>query len=235
MAISVVQRASAASAGTTTIKPALTTSNTAGNAIIVIGIAGTTTATDLNSLPTDTQGNTYAVVTTINATAFGNGLLIRVWANYNIAAHTGTNTVTIPNANNDAAGFAWEVAGLATSAAFDKSSSADQTSATALDSGATATTTYANELLLGVFADDNSTSLGFTLGSGYSNAQQNGATTGYGTTEEQIVSTTGAYNATGTWVVNTAHTVSMIFTFSDGVGGGGGTVSHLGLLMGVGQ
>lgn len=212
MAIAVVQRAIGVDPNGSlgAVAATLLSTNTAGNAIIAcVTMAATSPAGE--GVPTDTQGNTYTLLTTFsNGTSFNS----QAWyACYNIAGHAAGNVIT---SNPDVGAVnmhVWEVSGLVTTAAFDKSSSTFG-STTSLTSGATATTTVADELLIGVFSNDHLNE-SWTLGAGYSNLLISGATQTNAfssASEEQIVAATGAYTATMT-AGHAAANLGVIMTF----------------------
>lgn len=208
MAIVVVNRnkgSDAASGSVTATFP----SNVIHNAIIVVGLVDSS-STNL-STPTDTPGNTYVLLQDINIGT----IQMKLWATFDCLLSAGTNTVSMSDSFSDAAMFIFEVSGLASSQAFDKFASQTQTSATALDSTNTPTTTNANELLLGITGNSDSTSLLPTIGAGYSNLQTTAVTFMSGGSEEKIVAATGAYNATFGAATNSDAWNTAIFTFSD--------------------
>lgn len=210
MAISVVKRNVGTDAATNGSIALTFANNTAHNASIVVG---TTDGPIANlSTPTDTSGNVYQLLATIDG---GWTIKMKLWACYDIATSAGVNTVTMNDSFSLTNMFIFEVAGLATSLAFDKQASAQQGSATALSSGNTATTTNANELLLGITGNANTLSLLPTIGAGYSNLQTTGSTNMWGGSEEAVVGSTGAQAATFTLPANATNSTTAIFTFSD--------------------
>jgi hypothetical protein len=91
---------------------------------------------------------------------------------------------------------AYEYAGLASASWLDKTAGATGTS-TSPSSGATATTTVASEVLVGVVCAGNAPT--WTPGTGYTTIEEfdiNGAK--IYAAEDQVVLATGAYSATGT-------------------------------------
>jgi hypothetical protein len=195
MAISIVQRNNGGDPSFTgTLSATFGSANTAGNTIICI-ITYNNSTNNL-SAPTDTKSNTYTkVYDQINGS---DALGTLVYVATGIAA--GSNTVTDSDGSNSAAMFIYEVSGI--SGALDTSTQQWQTTATSLSSTAI-TTTHANELLIGVFCDsDSSAGITYTAGSGWSNIQNQtgGAYVPFciSATEEQIVSATGSYTATAT-------------------------------------
>lgn len=212
MAISVVSRLSGVDSTGATGNVALAyTSNTAGNTLIakITSLATLTSSLTIN----DTNTNTWTLVLDYPT---GGDAHQRVWAAYNCKVSAGANTVTIQDGNNSSAAAIYEVSGLASSQAFDKSATGVNAASTTPSSGATAVTTNNNELVLVMMHDDGSTTGTVSLGTGYSNllvpTPTNGLVTGF---EEKIISSaaaqTGAFNNTasnGTAVVTTV-------TFSD--------------------
>lgn len=209
MAISVAQRNMVGNAGASSSPTLAYGSNvTNGNALIAVSFIDK--STDPSATPTDTIGNTFALC---GAEQLNGSCRIKVWIAQN--GTTAADTVTFTTGLNDSAVAIFEVAGIATSGAFDKVKSQGQTSATALDSTSTATTTNSNELLLGLTMNLNAVALNPTIGAGYSNLQTAGVVFSSAATEEKIVSATGTYNATFTLAANTTTELTAIFTFSD--------------------
>jgi hypothetical protein len=212
MAISVLQRQTSGNAGASSSYTLVFGSNiTAGSTIIVALAMNDSTQALLDKEmrpPTDNQGNVYYLIA---APPFETtGTLSNKWyAAYN--AKAGATTITFQTNSNAGSAIAYEVAGLAAYAAFDKTASVRQTGTTAYNSGATSTTTFANELLLGGFATSAGSAI--TAGSGYSNAQHILASGGTMDAEEQIVSATGTYSATATG--SSTPVISSIVTFAD--------------------
>ena len=147
------------------------------------------TNTDLPGGPTDTTGNTYTQIGPPGGfVAQGSGAGAgsfngqKWWIAYNIAA--GANTVTVSPDEGTTNIHIWEISGLAASRAFDKYAFAFQQSTTSLDTGATATTTYANELLLCVASDDANDT--YTLGTNFTNLTTQSNTSFSSASEERI-------------------------------------------------
>lgn len=230
MAISVVNRNKGNDAATTGTVTATFPSNSLNNTLIVIGVADAASTT--LATPTDSAGNAYTLVQTYT----GLTVNMKCWVNYSCAISVTTNTVSMGDSFNDAGMFIFEVAGLASSGAFDKSAGQQQSSATAPTSGNTATTTNANELLIGVIGHSASNTPLPTVGAGYSNLQTFGESFLTAGCEEQIVASTGTYAATFGLAANSANATTAIFTFSDtAIAGGGGAVAHRLSLLGVGK
>ncbi len=154
---------------------------------------GDTTSTV--SSVTDSKGNVYALA--VGPTKV-TGLTQSIYYAKNIAG--GSNTVTVsfnqtasyPNVN------VLEYSGLSTTSPLDVTAGATGSGTTA-NSGS-ATTTSANELIVGA---GNPSSVFTGAGSGFSNRIINSFG---GISEDKIVSSTGSYNATvtltsGTWVM----------------------------------
>lgn len=99
---------------------------------------------------------------------------------------------------------------------YDKSASNTGLLGTALDSGNTATTTFANEVLIGIGMQDSSSTTAWTVGAGYSSVTNwtGGPTAIPSYMTYQIVSSTGAYNATET-SDQSKNWLAAIATFSD--------------------
>jgi len=209
---------------TSTSASALTTAyssqQAAGNLnVVAVMWGGTTRAV---SSVTDSRGNRYALA--VGPTT-ATGLSSAIYYAKNIAGGSNAVTVTFngtaayPNVN------VLEYSGLDTANPLDVSAAATGSGTTA-NSGS-ATTTSANELIVGA---GNPTS-GFTgAGSGFSNRAINGFG---GISEDRVVSSSGSYNATaaltsGVWVMQMAafrtsagpskHTVSIDWNPSPSTG-----------------
>lgn len=209
MSISVLQRQQAGNAAVgTTIANTYGSNVTAGSALIVC--AWTNGAASTLSAITDTLGSIFVPLGTFT----GALNVMKAWI-VDYVPIGGAETITVTTGFNDSTTHIFEVAGLGRTRAFDKSHQQNQTSATALDTLSTATTTYANELLLGCFVNGNATTLAWTIGAGYSNLLEQDTAFCNTITEEQIVSATGTYNATATLAANSTNEMSVILTFAD--------------------
>jgi len=189
MAIAFIQSKSGTGSGAGAATTASMTS-TSGNAIIVM-VATNTNVDNRISTVTDSKFNSYTRVTSKSY----NFSEVEIWYALGItggASHT--VTATSSNAGDSVVVTAQEFSGVATSSAADKFTQANGDGNT-LDSGATATTTQADELVFGAGADNGGNAV--TLGSGYSNL---GTATLVGDVaggaESKIVAATGTYNAT---------------------------------------
>src|SRR5438034_868121 len=183
-----------------TITLAAGVSVAAGNSIIVsfVGpdLSGTYSATD-------SAGNTYSV----NASGARAGTVRTVILsahNVNALASGSTITVTFPSTSNRRAVTADEFSGLAKSGTFDQSRTGNGSS-TAPDSGFTATTAQAAELLLGAIGVAGSASDTFTAGNdGHGGTYtaltrvNSGGNIFYVNPEYEIVAATNTYKATAT-------------------------------------
>lgn len=175
----------------------------------------------------DSVGNTYAVDVTSNGGAGGAAVFIIASAQVTTPLSAGTITVrwsssVAAGSGNNKSAAAANVTGLATSTPLDKSSTGNSGTAT-WDSGATAATTQADELV---------------WGGGFANASTDGASTptapntelqdfntGSGdgftlTTVYQILAATGTPKANGAFTgTGSTITVSAVATYK-GAGGG---------------
>ena len=183
----------------------------AGNIIICFGrganaVAGTY-PDDMTA--SDTVGSTYVkdktdvVVNEIRLSVFSA-----------VVAASGANTVTLSSAGDGAGGrtiggMEYTFVGGRT---LDKTASAQGTS-TAADSGNTATTTSASELLFGVIGDNFNGTPYTALGS-WTKRAESGSGAGRCAFFDQIVSATGAYKCNAT-LTNSALWLAMIATYSE--------------------
>lgn len=228
MAIAFVLAGAGNQSGSVTSFPA-TSFNTTGANFIACGIACSTTLSGV----TDNKGNTYSLIGPY-ASSTDN-----VYIAYVANASVGTGTII--TATSGAAGFYAMCpacySGLATVTPFDKEAHAGGNSSS-LSSGATATTTQANELVLCTGTLSSGSDLGFgASGSFTMRSSENLASSGgVCFLEDLIVSATGAQTGVATSGGNTGPWTCLVATFADttiGGGGGGGTVFKFGLL-GVG-
>ena len=107
----------------------------------------------------------------------------------------GVNTVkaTFTSTNYHPWLAVYEYKGLSTTSPLDQTANA-QGNGTAPSTGATPTTTSANELIFAGFGFPSPTSASELAGSGYTLLQRDG--TGAGATESMLVTSTGSYTAT---------------------------------------
>lgn len=168
---------------------------TLGNCIIVGAYCGGNSNT---CTITDTRSNSYtSTLAQINQVTDVHQIFLH--AAYNISGGADTVTATFGGTpGNDMWIGVWEWSGLALSAAFDKSSTATGTG-TAVDSGNTATTSQADELLVGIIGFSG-VGLTATPGASYTERLEivNPSPHLAGYLEDRVVSATGAYNATCT-------------------------------------
>src|SRR5437870_7510378 len=183
-----------------TITLAAGVSVAAGNSIIVsfVGpdLSGTYSATD-------SAGNSYSV----NASGARAGTVRTVVLsahNVNALASASTITVTFPSTSNRRAVTANEFSGLAKTGTFDQSHTGNASSGTA-DSGFTATTTQAAELLFGAIGVAGAASDTFTAGNdGHGGTYtaltrvNSGGSVFYIAPEYEVVAAANTYKATAT-------------------------------------
>jgi hypothetical protein len=175
---------------------------------MLIAIAEADTVAQNGITVSDNKGNTWSrVISTPLAATFD----LEVWASYNI---TGGASHTVTAADNgggvDSLIIVEEWSGAALTSAADQSVGATGTVSSAANSGASGTTTQADEVVIGaVAASGNRT---FTAGSGYSNGNKVNTTFSSLFFESQIVSATGAQTATATISANVSW-VCQVATF----------------------
>jgi hypothetical protein len=113
-----------------------------------------------------------------------------------------------------------EYSGVATTSSLDQTTGQHQLSASSYSSGATGSTTQADELLLGVH-HVNDTSTTWTPDSGWGTVvRQTDGSFHQHQVQERLVSSTGTYASSGT-ASGTISTVGVIATFKAAAGGGG--------------
>lgn len=186
-----------------------TTAAVPAGAMIVLEIANHNSASVVPSSVTDSAGNTYTLISSINSSAVSETLAYAL--NATALASGSTITITFPSARN-AAAAAYYVTGIATASAVDQQASNTTGSSATPSVGPTSATTQADELIIGLFGYSNSRT--FTPGSGYTAlATVESTGTVRGTTGEyKIVSATGAQTADGTFN-SSATFAGLIVTF----------------------
>ncbi len=162
---------------------------TAASAIIVVwgSFFGGVTVT-----ATDNYSNSYGSVLNDNSGAGTRGVLI----GHNIAAGTGHQVTLSFGAGNYIVARLVEVAGLATSSAFDQTSGANATS-TPFSSGSV-TTTQADEYLLGFTHIQNTTTTWDSSAPWSAIGRSDDGTFHSITLQERVVSATGSYDSAWT-------------------------------------
>lgn len=170
---------------------------------------------------TDSLGNTWAQIFLVAAPG-GQGDLSMHYA-YNITGGACTVTSAISGGAAILRSVQSEYSGISTATPLDKSASSSG-NGTALDSTATATTTQANELLVGAFivGANGAVTAGtsFTIPTGGIIPSGAGIRCG---TEYQVVSATGTYSATAT-DASTVNWAMGIATFKEPAGGATATM-----------
>lgn len=187
----------------TTFASTVTTASwtsTGGNALIAVAEADVVAANGITV--TDSKGNSWnRIISTALAATFD----LEMWVALNItggASHT--VTATDNGGGVDSLLIVEEWSGVAISSAIDKSAGATGTASTALNSGASAATTQADELVVGGGVASGNVTM--TAGAGYSNLNKINTTFSTLAFESQIVAATGAQTATmtsgtaGSWV-----------------------------------
>lgn len=135
-------------------------------------------------------------------------------------------TVSIAQGSgNGSAAAAGEWSGVLTAASIDKTVTGKGNS-TALSSGAAATTTQADELLIGTGQINAGTNSSFTAGASFTMEGSMGLLSGGvgAYIEDRIVAATGAYSAPATWTGSAATWTAMLATYKAAAGGGAAAV-----------
>ncbi len=201
---------------------AFDSNNTAGN-LLVCCIQSFTDITDI----TDTAGNDW--VKAVDLGNAGQNHYTDIWYVENCLGSA--NTVT---AAGHSFGHLWiaEYSGIETSGALDKTASAENGGAATdvFDSGATATTAQADELLVGCTANFGAVTSTWTEPDTeqYDDASAPGSRAL--SVADEIVAGTGTYSAVGTYSATTTGQQSAIATFKAAAGGAAGqpTVKRFG-------
>ena len=189
--ITMRQQSSVDAGNTTSSNLAFLGNNGYGNLIIVPIRVGSTSA---SITVTDSKSNAYNLASCQNQTTDAS----RVCIYYAMNIASGPNTVTVTLGSSQTLRFGiFEYSGLAKSNALDQTKGAQADAGTAINSGNTAATTVAKELVFA--AAISSSSIAFTAGTNYLerlSVPGNPAAKLY--IEDRIVTSTGAYNATMT-------------------------------------
>ena len=179
----------------TTFASTVTTASwtsTAGNILIAIAEADTVAANGITF-----TGNNSTSWTRVISTSLASTFDLEVWVAYNIAGGAGqTVTATDTGGGVDSLIIVEEWSGAALTSAADKSAGATGLASSAANSGASAATTQAHEVVIGaVAASGNQT---FTPGASYSNWNKVNTTFSSLFFESKIVAATGAQTADAT-------------------------------------
>lgn len=220
MALAFVQGVQGSSASDPYTLPAFSSSVTAGN-LIVVAVVGDNGSVDNTTNVTDNKsGNSYQRAdSTLN---FGNGTNMNMDIWFGQVTNGGSSfalTIAFNSMVQNGRFVAQEFSGFSSTATLDKFAKANATS-TSPSSGATGTTSVADELIVGLIARAGNNSSTISLGSGYSNLT-NTATSAAAGMESMVVSSTGTQTATFSLSISRAW-LCAVLAFKDGSGGGGG-------------
>jgi hypothetical protein len=206
MAISVVQRASGQDNATGTVSATLGSPITAGNNVIVItGVNNT-----LSNLGTPSDGlNIYKKVAPIYQSSMNVGF--NAWIAYQSPAIT--PTVSCSDNFNLASIFIYEVSGLTFYNAFDQYATAQVTGTSS--ASPSITPFYPNELVLGIFGTEDTSSASWTEGGSFVNIQNQPLVDWNSAVEELVVSSTSSINATATYADSSQIVQCAIIAFSN--------------------
>ena len=193
--------------------------DTTGANFLVATLISNQGATGFTSFA-DSKGGTWQ--TAVDWTANGGDFVRIMYAENPTVGTAHTFTLTYSGSVFTVVNVA-AYSGMATSSTLDKTATGTGNS-TSLLTSATATTTQANELLIGGGTINAGTNSTFTAGASYTvRAQEGLAGSGAdGFLEERIVSSTGAYTAAATWGGSAGAWIIAIATFKGAGGGGGG-------------
>ena len=235
MAASFVQEVAVlAGAGTSAVVTKVAAGNTTeGNLLVALAGSGNTASNPVTF--SDSKGNTWTkTIELVRATGpqLSVGWCV-VAAGKSHVAGTDTFTATWTSTINSRVLMVDEFAGL-TASPLDLNATGNGT-ATSLVTAATATTTQADELLIGAFAATfGLTGYAFTPGATYTQASQsNGVRPAYALTEYRVVSATGGYTADSTVAGTPDGWCAGIITFK--AAATGSPTGHLLASAGTGQ
>ncbi|HEV2246777.1 MAG TPA: putative Ig domain-containing protein [Terriglobia bacterium] len=187
--IGLAQENAVQGSGVASVSVAFPTTNTAGNLILAyVRMSSSSQTVTLQ----DSAGNAY--VEAVGQVQNADGSQVHLFYAKNILSAAGnTVTATFSTFNNHPWLAIYEYKGLNTANPLDQTANAQGTSA-APNSGATATTTSANELVFAAMGLPASYSGTQTLGSGYT-LLQNDTSTSPASNESMLVTSTGSYAA----------------------------------------
>ncbi len=190
--ISLVQQNAAPGSFTTSVPVAFPGASTAGNLIVVFVRMSHSSNSVLLPTITDTLHNSYSLALSRIQTTDGHEVALF----YAVSSASGANTVTatFPASNNHPYVAINEYIGVRTTNPLDRTMSA-QGSSNSPNSGSTATTTNANELVVAGMGLPSSYTGTEALGAGFSNLQMNNSGSA-AADESMIVSAIGTYNGT---------------------------------------
>lgn len=201
---------------------------TSGHALVLSIASLTGTGTGISSFTaSDSRSNSYStgVLRQHSGTTNPANTVAVLYSNITTTLQAGDTITITPNANTSR--LAVSVYEFDVTLTVDQSATNDEAdnSTTFMTSTASATTTTANELVIGAFGLINAGRT-FTLGSGFSEGTKVSTANGSGdravVAEYKFVTSTGAQTATGT--LNTSgfwEAAVLTFSYSSGGGGGG--------------
>jgi hypothetical protein len=218
MAMAFVQGTSVSGAAGTTPQalPALASAVAVGDLIVVLA-GGDGGATGLATSVTDSLGNTYTRVPSFDIANSGGTLnLDAFYARVTVAGSSNVITLAFNSASENCVVVAQHFNGFTGTVTLDKSARSSNVSSTTVTSGATAATTQAAELVVGL-AIHASTVSAYTLGSGYTNLTQVSIANRQAAMESKVVAATGAQTATFT-IAAARVNIGGVLTFYDAAG-----------------
>lgn len=166
--------------------------STAGNMLIAIAEADVVATNGITI-----TGNLSTSWTRVISNSVASTFDLELWVAYNIAGGAGqTVTATDNGGGVDSLIIVEEWSGAALTSALDKSAGTTGVASSALNSGATAATTQAAELVIGAGVASGNVTM--TAGAGYTNLNKVNTTFSTLAFESQVVAATGAQTATMT-------------------------------------
>ncbi len=238
MAISLVQTA-AGSTGAVAVGSVLGTfsSNvTSGNFIaVMLSFFGNTSGTSGGTSVTDSIGNSYSLAVSSGSVS-GSSIAVDIWYSPNITGGSAIVTAKVRDANSDFSMIMREYSGLALTNLIDKvGSQANNAAGSNLNSGTTAVTTNANDLVIAAFCANQRNVSAFDVNYSHgTNRFASNLNDNETITEDLIVSSTGAQIGTAVLAGGIANWRGAIASFKAGSAATSVTVPYLNL-MGVGQ
>jgi len=224
MAITRYARGTAGGKGVSSLTVTLNQAITAGNSVLVCISSDSTVAIPGVILKTSADVE-VATLTQDAALADGVANQVAIYSAHNVSANGAKVVITFAMAITAGAATVSEVGGLGSSSPLDQTHTGSGNSATP-DSGSTATTTQASELLIGAVAQRGPvTDSAGTWSNSFSDGQRDGTSGGLAASNAtisegyRIVEATGAYNAAKTGCTP-RRWAAAIATYKAAVGGG---------------
>jgi Abnormal spindle-like microcephaly-assoc'd, ASPM-SPD-2-Hydin len=138
------------SCGPTSFPTSCTIPSTGSGHLLVIGFTGGIGSNAVVSSVTDNAGNTYAEAGAAEASVSSDGLTSDIWYVADSSAGATSVTITASPQGSQAAAVIWEFSGISTTLPVDQTAVLNNQPASTTPSGASVTTTAADEVILSI-------------------------------------------------------------------------------------